>query len=189
MIQKKYMMKKTNKFYLLATVFICMCLFNSCKGKTDYPPVDQLQITNKHFLEACDTMINITNRMNKEIHYNKNYYINSFVIQVGKINGDIMFEFMFDNSSSIGYAVYHEYKIYGYFYYKNCIFLVQYHTSQMIPNIFRKTGSQNKITFVGHFHQSFFSKLFEDKREIAIVPNYEPRHRSFRYINGKFIMY
>ena len=163
-----------------------MCLLNSCSG-FDYPPVDQLQVTNKPFIEACDTMINIANRINKENQYDNDMIANSFVIQVGRVNNDTIFEFMFDNSSSIGYAVYDEYKILGYFYYKNYPFLVQYNSNPMVPNIFKKTGYKNKIKFVRKFHRSFFSKLFDNRIEIVI--DYNPKHRSFNYINGKFIMY
>lgn len=181
-------MKNLNKIYLIISVIFCACFLNSCTG-FDYPPVDQLQITNKQFLDACDTMINIANTLNREKQYDNDLIINSFIIQVGKVNCDTSFEFMFDNSSSIGSAIDDSFKIFGYFYYKKHTFLVQYHINPIIPNIFRETGYKNKIAFVRHLHKSFFSKLFEDKNEIEIVSDYNPKHRSFRYVNGDFIMY
>jgi len=187
-IQKKLMMKHMNKLYLMITVIFCYCTLNSCT-EFDYPPVDQLQITNKQFLAVCDTMINITSRINKKKQFDDNDFINSFVIQVGNANCNTSFQFIYDNNSSIGEAVYDESKIYGCFYYKNYTFLVQNYVQKTIPNIFRKTGYQKKITFVRHFHKSFLTNLFENKREIVIVPNYDPKYYSFCYINGKFIMY
>ena len=182
------MMKNLNKFNLIIIAIFFSCLINSCT-EFDYPPVDQLQIINKQFLNVCDTMINIANKLNREKQYDNDLVINSFIIQVGKINCDTSFEFVFDNCSSIGYAIHDEFKIFGYFYYKNYTFLVQYHINPIVPNIFRKTGYQNKITFVKYSHKSFLKDLFENKHEIVIVPNYDPKYRSFRYVNGEFLMY
>jgi hypothetical protein len=180
-------MKRSSNGYILFTVIFCLLLFNGCKPKIDYPDVDQLEITDGRFLKVCNAIIDNSNRINwKYKQSNYKYLINSFVIRIGERNNVIYFQFIYGNDSSINQTVSNSFATYGFFYYKNNTFLVQYDTKRMIPDLFRKTGKQANVSFVRKIHKSFFSNLFEEKNVVSSF--YDPIYTSFEYAKGEFVL-
>lgn len=180
-------MKRSSKICLFFTIIFCLLLLNSCKPKIVYPNVDQLQIIDKSFLVACNTVIDNANRINEEHKQsNFNYYINSFVIRIWERNKVICFQFVYGNDTDINEAVSDSYITYGYFCYKKNTFLVQYDTNRRLPELFKKAGKQAKVSFVWHVRKPFFSKLFKEK---YVVTTYDPIYTSFQYINGEFVIW
>lgn len=179
-------MKTANRYKINAILLFFLFVVSNCSS-IEYPLVDQLQITNKQFVKACNVIVENANRINREKQYDKNNLINSFVVRVGKVDNDTCYQFIFGNISSIKEAIYDEFQTYGYFYYRHCVFLVQCESKTVDQDLFRKTGEKNRISFVFHYRKSLFSRLFKNKREIFVMDNYSPISHSFCYKNGKLV--